>query len=91
MQPERSLSYAFIPQGTGGTEHVFPCQRASWGIGFPGLSSQASVMEKIYHFEQGRARLTESVWQSRASSAPGTEQGANLQRAAQQLSTSINL
>lgn len=42
MQPERSLSYAFIPQGAGGMEHVFPCQRASWGTGFPGLSSQAS-------------------------------------------------
>ena len=42
MQPERSLSYAFIPQGAGDMEHVFPCQRASWAIGFAGLSSQAS-------------------------------------------------
>lgn len=29
--------------------------------------------------------------QSRGSPAPGTERGANLQRAAQQLSTSVNL
>lgn len=29
MQPERSLSYAFIPQGTGGMERVFPCQQAT--------------------------------------------------------------
>jgi len=42
MQPERSLSYAFIPQGAGGMEHVLPCQRASWGIGFPGFSSRTS-------------------------------------------------
>ena len=48
-------------------------------------------MEKIYHFEQGTARLMKSVRQSRGSPAPGTERGANLQRAAQQLSTSINL
>lgn len=38
----------------------------SVGLGFPGFSSQASQMEKIYHFEQGRERLTESEQQSRA-------------------------
>lgn len=48
-------------------------------------------MEKIYHFEQGRARLMESVRQSGGFPAPGTEWGANLQRAGRQLSTSINL
>lgn len=36
------------------------------GLAFSGLSSQASLMEKIYHFEQGRARLMESEEQSRA-------------------------
>jgi len=48
-------------------------------------------MEKIYRCEQGRARLMESVRQSRGSPAPGAEQDANLQRAAQQLSTGVNL
>lgn len=91
MQPERSLSYTFIPQGAGGMERVFPCQRASWGVGFPGLSSQASVMETIYHREQGRGRLMESVRQSGGSPAPGTGRGADLQRAAQRLSTSTDL
>lgn len=66
MRPERSLSCSFIPQGTGGMERVFPCQQAPWGLGFPGLSSQASVMEKISHYEQGRARLMEWAQQSRA-------------------------
>lgn len=63
----------------------------SGGVGFPGLSSQASLMEKIYHSEHGRAWLMELARQSRGSPAPGTERGANLQRAAQQLSTSVNL
>lgn len=72
-------------------EQVFPCQQASWGIGFPGLSSQAPVMEKIYHYEQGRARVMELGRQSGGSPAPGTGQGVDLQRAAQWLHTSINL
>lgn len=38
MQPERSLSSAFIPQGTGGMEHVFPCQRAHGAQDFQGLA-----------------------------------------------------
>lgn len=66
MQPERSLSCPSIPQGTGGMESVFPCQQAPRGLGFPGLGSQASLMEKINHFEQGRVRVMELEQQSRA-------------------------
>lgn len=79
MQPERSLSCASIPQDTGGMERVFPCQQAPWGLGFPRLSSQASLMEKIYHFEQGRVRLMELEQQNRAL-LPRVQSGVQIYR-----------
>lgn len=51
---ERSLSCASVPRGTAGMERGFPCQQPLWGLGLAGLSSQASLMGKIYHFQQGR-------------------------------------
>lgn len=75
MQPERGLSYAFIPQGTGGMERVFPCQQATWGTGFPEFSSPASEWWKR-SISLNKADATPMEWmrQSRGSPVPGTEQ-----------------